>query len=152
MDWQGGNNKKEGKGRGDKMIPLEKQVTSLELSKRLKESGVKQDSVYYWLDINDEIIDDTDCMLFNYDELVSTDAKNCYSAFTVAELGEMLPDGCYSQRGMRRKEGSKPGTPLALLWICAYKYDAKRAKTEADARAKMRIYLIENKLVEVEAK
>jgi hypothetical protein len=34
------------------MISLEKQVCSLELAKRLKELGVKQESLFYWAKFN----------------------------------------------------------------------------------------------------
>jgi len=32
------------------MIPLEKQCVSLEFAKRLKELGVNQESLFYWMD------------------------------------------------------------------------------------------------------
>ena len=77
---------------------LDKQVTSLDLSRRLKELGVKQESYFYWL----EVVDD-----FNVSpKLVTYKPKNRigeykttkegkweekgYSAYTVAELGEII--------------------------------------------------------------
>ena len=76
------------------------------------------------------------------------------SAFTVAELGEMLPDEypgdsesilmCFKVSG--GKEWSK--------WYVRYQKDdleetihTEFAGTEADARAKMLIYLLENNLL-----
>jgi hypothetical protein len=64
------------------------------------------------------------------------------SAFTVAELGEMLKEGMersfYSQKDGWTIEYTPIDTPLLRMWGC---------ETEADARAKMLIYLIENKLI-----
>jgi hypothetical protein len=62
------------------MIPLEKQVVSLDLAKRLKELGVKQESVWYWF---------RDRLILGRGE--GGNMQTFTSAFTVAELGEMLP-------------------------------------------------------------
>lgn len=116
-------------------MDIEKQVTSLELSKRLKELGVEQESLFWWVNY--------DYPLGVRDDLWNVQGnhvgyKEYYSAFTVAELGEMLPEGIRSSKYQRK-------------WICKkghtrntyYEY----ADTEADARAKMLIYLLENKLI-----
>ena len=112
-------------------MKLEDQVVSLELSKKLKELGVKQDSYFSWAER-----DTIDGWLVELsDELDSED--ECYSAFTVAELGEMLKkvdlDYWYSYPDFRLKlpESTTSNT---------------RSEKEADARAEMIIYLIENKL------
>lgn len=130
---------------------LEKQVCSLELAKKLKELGVKQESLFYRVD--DFILYKTstgyytekgagfDLGLYNRQEKTNS---QLYSAFTVAELGEMLPKQWVSVR-MNKDE-----------WVILNIDKVKRhkefivaayAKTEADARAKMLIYLKENKLI-----
>ena len=63
-------------------MKLENQVCSLELSKRLKELGVKQDSLWGYLDHGD----------LNFYPVLNSELiylKAEYSAFTVAELGEL---------------------------------------------------------------
>jgi hypothetical protein len=68
-----------------------------------------------------------------------------YSAFTVAELGEMLPkiDG----------RGWIQTIHFPRFWSCDFKGNtyltkhSAQAITEADARAKMLIYFLENKLI-----
>jgi len=109
---------------------LEDQVCSLELAKRLKELGVNQESLYEWV----ERWGDKTCGIFPSDnDIVNTK----WSAFTVAELGEMLLPDIYSYK---TPDGS---------WVCARKSPTYLvdAETEADARAKLLIYLIEQGLV-----
>ena len=80
-----------------------------------------------------------------------TDSGRDLAAFTVAELGEMLPVVIqeWNMECQRHTTGA---------WIISYYCDAKRsefksvlacadADTEADARAKMLIYLLEGKLI-----
>ena len=134
------------------MIPLEKQVTSLELSKRLKELGVKQDSFFAWVhpfkaeDLEHFYDEDTQkWVLYRQDALfrARTKYREIYAAFTVAEHGEAIKEWC--------KDANFCPLPLydkqTKKWNNHYADDFI-ADTEADARAKMRIWLIENKLVE----
>lgn len=67
-------------------MKLEKQVVSLELAKKLKSLNVKQESLWYW----GKVETDSEFRLMN-----STGAELCkeaYSAFTVAELLQMLKE------------------------------------------------------------
>ena len=128
-------------------MKLEDQVCSLELAKKLKELGVKQNSLWGWRgsSISACLIKNSDSRLYEH--------PNHYSAFTVAELGEKLPlevliedRFCkfvtYTSHIKSEKwnifYGSKKG-----------KYPFRVAIIEADARAKMLVYLLENKLMEV---
>jgi hypothetical protein len=75
-------------------MELSKQVVSLELARKLKTLGVKQESVWAWYEATDR--DDTP-RLNRFDEhctvcvLPKQQWEENYAAFTVAELGEMLP-------------------------------------------------------------
>lgn len=109
--------------------------TSLELSRKLKELGVKQESAFYWCSEYGEIFELTQYRMYQ-----------TIAAFSVAELGEMLPAlDCHSRRVI-------PGE-----WFCEYSDYISNvgfpvqftADTEANARAKMLIYLIENNLITV---
>ena len=115
------------------MIPLEKQVTSLEPSMRLKELGVKQDSAYYWTWA--EWNEKTEWVLIPRDRAIKLE-KEKFSAFTVAEHGIALPRNIHSYRDTDFK---------TEFWVCEQRFKNREfADTEANARAKMRIYLIEN--------
>ena len=126
------------------MISLEKQVVNLELSKRLKELGVKQESLFYygiWKG-------DTVPVYRNQLLLDGVKLSECISAFTVAELGEMLPKIAIPDTNYY---GSKTGDGR---WEVGYVFmdgsgiwHLEVEATEADARANMLIYLVENKLV-----
>lgn len=137
-------------------MKIEDQVCSLELAKRIKELGVKQESLF-WFDINPRPKNErTESELAGkivYLCGYSTPKINFYSAFTVAELGEMLPQDAIS--GKTVKVALKDGK-----WVCSlsvtdnndevhyFAGEAKYDQTEANVRAKMLIYLIENKLKE----
>lgn len=153
-------------------MKLENQVCSLDCAKRLKELGIKQESLVYWLNIQhcvhmkvkedgytlqeDEngqpIVDKIDYRIELGNPFAwNIDKDNCWSAFTVAELGEMLPEEYISCK----TQGSKKDGICREYWLCYEEIDGcdtektQMEETEADARAKMLIYLIENKLMEI---
>ena len=120
-------------------MKLEEQVCSLDIAKRLKELGVKQES-YLWWDINGELTHFGDGE--NSDYAVER-------AYSVAELGEMLPEQYFSFKCHTEVEGDG-------IWSCAgarmpefefYEGQWVTADTEANARAKMLIHLIEQGIV-----
>lgn len=113
-------------------MKLENQVVSLELAKKLKELGVKQESLFYWW--NNQI--------YFYPYLDQTEIGDSISAFTVAELGILLPTMSdlpkQGHDGRWRVHGPWTAEKGDLLHI---------ADTEADCRAKVLIYLLENNLI-----
>lgn len=132
-------------------MELHNQVTNLELSKKLFKLGVKQESYFYWHNPNGLEMVITETEQFRRD----CECPESYAAFTVAELGKMLPsyykiDGIVwmlnCTRSMKTngyvvmyKESKRKG--LSVRFYSSYK--------EADARAKMLIYLLENKFLKV---
>lgn len=136
-------------------MKIEDQVCSLELAKRLEELGVKQESYFYhhWYKKNRdyEYIDHKICAekIEEFD-----DGKwklKVYSAFTVAELGEILPANL-EDKYLTSHKCSRNG-----WWIFYSKFNDKDTDNnscwsarEPDARAKMLIYLIENNLIKVD--
>lgn len=127
---------------------LEQQVVSLELAKKLKELGVKQESLFYWVkEYYDPLplrVVDTKWNVIWLAELVDTISytkRENLSAFTVAELGLLLPYNTVSGRyeEFAGEEWNCENSVLNVFNI--------RADTEADARAKMLCYLLENKLL-----
>lgn len=130
-------------------MKLEDQVCSLELAKKLKELGVKQESAFIWAE---KAVDEFMGNVYPSSEYsihlredyksLSEEELEEVAAFTVAELGEMLK--------------LRIPAPIEGSWYAASPKDqpVKRLgklteTTEADARAKMLIYLIENKIITV---
>ena len=143
-------------------MKLEDQVTNLELSKKLKELGVKQESLFYWVYMRlsgAKIETKEGYSLWYEDDLKHLNEQigikiqdvpkdEIYSAFTVAELGEMLPDETRSEKAQHIQSREpqwivEPSEGSDFEDIGQSFID----DTEANARAKMLIYLIENKLV-----
>lgn len=136
-------------------MELKQQVCSLELAKRLKELGVKQDSLIHWQFFRGcgENKDNWELRHYSDFRKSQADPEKELCAFTVAELGEMLPMEIlhnkhnyffetirYSHNGMWEivyRDENKSNLVLAM----------SVANTEADVRAKMLIYLLENHLL-----
>jgi len=114
-------------------MKLSDQVCNIELAKRLKELGVEQDSHFYWYTdgINTRVDTKTDYVRGVYGYGSKNDAM--YSAFTVAELGTMLPKGAYSIAHSQYFAGA----------MCSHERILQEANNEANARAKMIIFLLE---------
>lgn len=156
-------------------MTLEQQVCSLGYAKRLKELGVKQESYFWWVILHPgslvlpgprwEVKDIQDFVHWKDKDYIA------YSAFTVSELGEMLPE--QTDIGFFRQE--KDIGDNGEYWRVLY-YDFEEPffetepvegnpsvrqlkpvqekisaifedESEADARAKMLIHLLENKLI-----
>lgn len=129
-------------------MKIEEQVTSLELSKKLKELRVKQESLFYWKTYEtDQFATATHPKIINFKEEPGFSENSLYSAFTVAELGKLLPDAVETNNTNWTLTTEKA---FAGSWTIRYGWDVTisgKADTEADARAKMLIYLIEHELM-----
>ena len=115
-------------------MKLEDQVSSLKHSKRLEELGVKQDSLWWWIKQNNNTYKLSSPGMTKFFE------EDC-SAFTVAELGTMLPRGVTS--------GGYQLLDTTYNFGCWYELEngvtqSFGATTEADCRAKMLEWLIVN--------
>lgn len=120
-------------------MKLEDQVVSLDLAKRLKELGVKQKSHFIWANGGYKWFVSPDHEIIRIND--PGYAQPWPSAFTVAELGEMLP---HNYSTWRRTNNDRE------WWVsdlATGRYGEHTATTEADSRAKMLIYLIEKGLV-----
>ncbi len=149
-------------------MKLEQQVVSLELSTRLYELGVRKESYFKWVQEDGVLIIQNETDLDLYKSSWGMEHKLSYPAYTVAELGEMLPKRLKNHWKISSMYKFKRGTYVDLKiayhertkeQIVSYYGDTgfenskdiyfhgEIAKTEADARAKMLIYLLENKLI-----
>lgn len=138
-------------------MPFEKQVCSVELSQELQKLGVKQASNFFWT--LEKSGDDYVTRLRPKGWKVKWYENDRVSTFTVSELGLMLPsslqiDGKIYFLTIPNGNG--------LKWIDYVTYSKESGvgtllagypliggEIEADARAKLLIYLLENKLIEL---
>jgi hypothetical protein len=135
-------------------MKLEDQVCSLELAQKLYELGVTQRAAFAWAYTSARptpflVLDDN---RKDFGDGLGLSA----TAFTVAELGEMLPHQFYHGERHCVMTIAKANP---TQWNVIYRYPfggghiqevGMTATTEADARAKMLIYLLENHLLKVE--
>jgi len=141
---------------------MEQQVCSRPLAERMKELGFVQDSVYKYcgghidyseaIEGNFEKCENTD--LLDDDEYCHTAGLTCeftLSAFTVAELGEILHESIKNEKGWERLHLSI--SKRDGKWIVAYPalggfYILHQEEIKlADSMAKMLIYLAEQNII-----
>lgn len=113
-------------------MTLKDQVCSLDFAKQLKDLGVKQESLFKWFFSPEGWV--------IVPQNASTGKLICPSAFNVAELGEMLPDGFFTTKGVF---GCK--SCFVSHNEIPYKTDVIYM-TEANLRAMNLIYFLEKKL------
>jgi hypothetical protein len=141
---------------------LESQVCSLDLAKRLKELGVKQESLFYHC-LNVKTFSEKD--IEPHLIAMVRSGSEYYSAFSVAELGFLLPNKIVIENnGIYRLKMNKYMFIWALTYKCTFSNIISSCdlyfpliliknildKNEANCRARMLIYLIENGLVKAE--
>ena len=114
-------------------MKLKDQVCSLELAKQLKKLGVKQESLYHW----DQQFGDW--LLVTDRNLADHNRHYDCSAFTVAELGEMMEFNSCTVKTINGYEGLTNLNKIVMTTGII-------EESEADARAKTLIYLKENNL------
>lgn len=141
-------------------MQLENQVCNLELAKKLKELGVKQKSLFHYsVPVPERAESEIDkktlkgCGTEIFQQEMSKRWGKCFdefSAFTVAELGEILPIRII-QKGTEKYLTCRK---VFIGWKCGYfslyAYSPRNEiaySKEADARAKMLVYLLENDLI-----
>lgn len=136
---------------------LESQVTSLELSRKLHDVGVKQESIFCYQPIINNI-PTVWPRKFDLNELRKPSKDERIAAFSVAELGEMLPErfdvyinNYIKFQKIRCEITSKYHYLCSYIENCGYNSDVVHYdcsdEIEANARAKMLIYLIEQGLI-----
>lgn len=127
------------------------QVVSLELSKRLKDIGIKQESLFYWYSFDGlpwEVRYENETCIHKKSLLIS--------AFTVAELGEFLPEKISPQTATGNDKyityykGQNNYHHCGLQnskWSISPLFADE--KNEANPRALMLIFLLQEKLMEL---
>lgn len=154
-------------------MKLENQVCSLEQAKKLKELGVKGAEFFLWLEVarfdkKGDIVEwlpalfierslDPECVSMLPVGCVNDDneimeSRGNYPAFTVAELGVMLPlaKSEKSKQTQCWKTHDKYGWAMYEDGYIQSGFTVRFEPTEAQARAAMLIYLLENNHITAE--
>lgn len=121
---------------------IEKQVVSLKLAKELKEAGYLQEGVWWWTGFRELCLRGNSTFFYSFtvdnSSMYSLDVKDLIVAPTVAELGGAIkrhpqPEYCVDKKHW--------------LWFATNSNYNIATKTEANARAKMWLYLKKEKLI-----
>lgn len=141
-------------------MKLQDQVIPLPMAQRLKELGVKQESYFSWYVAKD--VDDTPalnrsgfhCLLCGHPYAPYFEAV---AAFTVAELGQLMPDYMVVDHyrmhfhSYKQEQYKKPA-----LWTCTFGRSTDKEvpdfdrHNEAEARGTLLIHLLESNLITIQ--
>lgn len=141
---------------------VEQQVCSLELATKLKQLGIEQKSLFYWAKFfylegkshqwGVEAKEQNELEAHEYGHTKIEDVEN-YSAFTVAEIGEMLPQ---ILKIKKIKYQLFISVAMDKKWFVVYADETDYhnnapikfmiCNTMANAMAEMLVYLIEHNL------
>lgn len=130
-------------------MELINQVTSLELSKKLKSLNVKQDSLFYHVVGKHLYLGDGLMYLPHIIKENSVTLRDYYSAFTASELLEILP--CYTNDAGCLKIQKHDVRDEGITYFVEYGYGGHESQDPIlpNALSKTLILLIENKIIEV---
>jgi len=141
-------------------MKIENQVVTIEQAKKLKELGVTAEPLFWYVIDIDPI---TPLDIIQKWQHSNFDQCEKYPAYTVAELGVMLPhfDNLSQMGGFVHLTEFDPSVQDGNPWYCVWEYDKDKenagfgseiidGETEAQARAAMLIYLLENNLTTAE--
>ncbi len=135
------------------ILPIENQVTNFEISKKLCELGVRQDSIYVWRKYRlpsyykgGVFEDEWKLMPTSYLSLKLTE----YAAYTVAELLELLPVYINNQ-GHTFSLKLIRGKPNSCYYCSKHHYltPGFNAENIADVLGMAKIWLNENGYIEI---
>jgi len=121
-------------------MELEQQVVSFKLACELKNLGFKQKSLFYWT------CEDNGLSIVTYGH--PDWESNPLSAFSVAELGEMLPKGFFTAKGNKFR-GWFSDTENPFEWEGSDEFNPIDCTKEADLRARLLIWLVENNYIQL---
>lgn len=152
-------------------MTLEQQVVSLDLAKRLKELGVKQDSLFYWrLNYHTSGTPDgkkeghfgegydlqyypkprysTADVKWNQSDLSKLDETEV-SAFTVAEVGLLTPSAIHVESVWKQMFIDRFHDKWLTGYSDIYDDDKPFMDTEADSKGELLVWLIKNGLIKL---
>ncbi len=126
-------------------MKIEKQVCTIDQAKKLADLGVKQDAFFKWVVTGNST-----------DLLISSSVENMesYSAFSVAELGVLLPSVIHLEDDdyyLHGSIGNREDEFYYIWFLSSFEnvewetFPAIEKDTEAEARAESLIWLLENK-------
>ena len=120
-------------------MKIEQQVTSLDLSKKLKKLGIEQNTLFYWLKLSPGQEN-------SYSVKFGKEKENVgFSAYTASELGDMLSVFLYGWDTVRLE--SKPGYSMVELFMSLAPVVGRpfEGLTEAEIRGEMLAAIIKKR-------
>lgn len=135
-------------------MKIENQVCTFEQAERLNQLGVKESSLWFWQSMKEPVIEGCSKrrieLYANVGHPISKSiVDKQYAAYTVAELGMMLPPKIASLRDENGWvcQAHKDQYPFPQIKEGFNFFIVRSDASEAEARAAMLIYLLENNLI-----